>query len=603
VRKGAPLLLLIGGLLIALIVLPSALNLPQTNPSTTLEYAPVPPEDTDVPPPVGNFDQFGLGQSSSIDTGGAQGGDQGTLQADKGKNTSTKRCVQTAKGPKQTEDPLAPPCVPDYPNCNQNGGATYQGVTNNEIRLLLYEDSGIVDLNTSRGDESRPANKYYDLDSPEAQDEHIYARLTRGWQKYFEDRYQLYCRHAHFWVYYGSRSDDGPETKRADAADNYQKIQPFAVISDSLSSNDAYLEAMTKRGVLNFGAFLGRERSFYQQYPKLVWGYSPTLEDNATEYVDFFCKQVHYNQGNETTTFAGGNLAGKKRRYGLVYSTDKLHPELQKLKDLVMDGIKSRCPISQPGGIPSATWDECCYGDNNDPQADQTYGINGMAKFSDANQAGGPVTTIIWPGGIESKFSDAAANDNYFPEWVVLGDATTDGYVGTQFQNQQVWGGHAWVVSYQTKKLKYEEEPCFLAYKDADPNASDQDIRSRACDLYDRFRQLFTGIQVAGPKLGPTSIDKGYHAIPKIASEDSGTPACFYNTDDYSCVKDGIAMWWDSNATAPNSSNAGCWKVIQNAKRYLYGTFPTQEIQTMKSPNDVCNGYGGHTLTFLSPRP
>src|SRR5438045_240883 len=107
VRKGAPLLLLIGALLIALIVLPSALNLPQTNPSTTLEYAPVPPQDDTVPPPVGNFDQFGLGQSSSIDTGGAEGGDQGTQQADKGKNTSTKRCVQTPKGPKQTEDPLA----------------------------------------------------------------------------------------------------------------------------------------------------------------------------------------------------------------------------------------------------------------------------------------------------------------------------------------------------------------------------------------------------------------------------------------------------------------------------------------------------------------
>ncbi len=598
-RKGAPLLLLIGGLLIALIVLPSALNLPQTNPSTTLEYAPVPPQDDTTPPPIGNFDQFGLGQSSSINTGGAEGGDQGTQQSDPGKNRSTKRCVQTPKGPKQTEDPLAPPCVPDYPNCNQNGGATYQGVTGNEIRIILYEDSGIVDTGTSRGDESRPANKYYDLDQPEAQDEHIYARLTRGWAKYFEDRYQLYCRHAHFWVYYGSRSDDGPETKRADAADNYQKIQPFAVISDSLASNDAYLEAMTKRGVLNFGAFLGRQRSFYQQYPKLVWGYSPTLEDQAQEYADFFCKQI--KNASDTTTFAGGDLVGKKRKYGLIYSTDKLHPELQKLKDLVMTNIKQQCPIDQ-ANIPNATWDTCCYADNNDPQTDQTYGRTQMAKFSDPRQAGGPVTTIIWPGGMESKFSDAAAQMNYFPEWVQLGDAETDGFVSTQYQNARAFGGHAVVVTYQTKKVKFEEEPCFLAYKDADPSAPDQDIRSRACDLYERFRQLFTGIQVAGPKLGPTSIDKGYHAIPKIASDDPGTPACFYNTDDYSCVKDGVAMWWDANATAPNSQNAGCWRMVQNAKRYLYGTFPQQEFTTTKSPNDPCNGYGGHALTFLSAR-
>ncbi len=597
VRKGAPLLLLIGGLLIALMVLPSALNLPQTNPATTLEYAPVPPQDDDIPPPVGNFDQFGLGQSSSIDTGGADGGDGGVLISDPGKNTSTKRCVQTPRGPKQTEDPLAPPCVPDYPKCNENGGATYQGVTAQEIRIVFYLDSGIVDVGTSRGDESRPANKYYDLDEPEAPDEHIYARLLRGWGKYFEDRYQLYCRHAHIWVYYGSRSDDGPETKRADAADNYQKVQPFAVVSDSLSSSDAYLEAMSKRGVLNFGAFLGRERAFYQRFPKLVWGYSPTLEDQANQYVDFFCKQI---RSNETTTFAGGNLVGKKRKYGVVFSTDKLHPELQKLKELVMGNIQQRCPINQ-SNIPTATWDECCYAENN--QTLPTYASEGMAKFSDPNQAGGPVTTIIWPGGMESKFGDQAVARNYFPEWVLLGDSTTDGFVATQYQNPQAFGGHAVVATYQTKKIDLEQEPCFLAYKDADPSAPDADIRGRACGLYERLRQLFTGIQVAGPKLGPTSIDKGYHAIPKIASNDPGTPACFYDVGDYSCVKDGVAMWWDANAVAPNNTDSGCWRMVQNAKRYLnppHGGFPAQEFTTTKSNSDVCNGYGGLALTFLA---
>ena len=45
-RQGAPVAIPI--LLVAFIVaviLPSSLNLPQTNPSTVLEYAPVPPED------------------------------------------------------------------------------------------------------------------------------------------------------------------------------------------------------------------------------------------------------------------------------------------------------------------------------------------------------------------------------------------------------------------------------------------------------------------------------------------------------------------------------------------------------------------------------
>jgi len=585
-RKGLPLVLLIVGLLIALAVLPSALNLPQTNPSTTLEYAPVPPSDDDIPPPVGNFDNFGLGQSSSIDTGGAEGGEgEGALETEPGKNTRTKRCVQTPRGPKQTEDPLAPPCVPDY-NCKDNGGATYQGVTANEIRLLFYLDSGIVDVATSRGDESRPANKYYDLDQPEEQDEHVYVRLIRGWAKYFEDRYQTYCRRPHFFVYYGSRSDDGPESKRADAADNFQRIQPFAVVSDSLASNDAYLEAMAKRGVLNFGSFIGRENSFYQKFPKLVWGYTPTLETQATQYTDFFCKQIK----PYPATFAGGNLQNKPRKYGVVYSNDVNHPELKKLKDLVMSNIADKCPITQ-GDIPERTWQPCCFAENNTtlPQ----YASDAMAAFSAAG-----VTTIIWPGGMESKFGDQASQRNYYPEWIQLGDGQTDGFVSTQYQNPMAFGGHAWVVSYQTKQIDREQEACFLAYKDADPAAPDADIRGRACALYERLRQLFTGIQVAGPRLGPTSIDKGYHAIPKIASDSPGTPACFYNVGDYSCVKDGVAMWWDANAVAPNNSDQGCWRMVFQAKRFLVGQFPEQEAGSMKSGSDPCNGYGGNALTL-----
>ncbi len=598
-RKYIPLVVILIALGLAIFTLPSALNLPQTNPATTLEYAPVPPTDDNTPPPVGNFDNFGLGDSSSIDTGGALGGNGGSLQTDQGKSTSTKRCVQTPKGPKQTEDPLAPPCVADYSGakCKDNGGSTYPGVTQNEIRLLWYFDSNIVESNTSRGDETRPTNKYFDLDKPEAQDDHVYVRLLRGWMKYFEDRYQLYCRHPHMYVYYGSGDSAGPEAKRADAADNYEQVHPFAVISDSFASNDAYLEAMARRGVLNFGSFLGREADFFQKYPKLIWGYSPPLEAEADQYVDFVCKQVRpYNN----TTFAGGDLLGKPRKYGLVYTDDPTQPGLKKLKDLVMTGIKNRCPLDQKN-IPEATWHPCCRAEDNGTLP--TYANDAMARFSDPNQAGGPVTTILWPGGMESKFGDAAERNNYKPEWIMLGDSTTDGFVSGQYQNPNSFGNHAWIVSYQTKQIDYEQEACFLAYKDADPSAPDQDIRGRACGLYERLRQLFTGIQVAGARLGPTSIDKGFHAIPKIASDTPGTPACFYNLGDYTCVKDGIAMWWDSSAVPPNSSSQGCWKMVNQAKRYLFGQFPAQEIMTMKNAGvDQCNGYGGHALTYLSPR-
>ena len=54
-----------------LVIMPSALNLPQSNPTTVLEYAPVPPEDEDEPPPQeGSLSSLSLGTSDTIETGG-----------------------------------------------------------------------------------------------------------------------------------------------------------------------------------------------------------------------------------------------------------------------------------------------------------------------------------------------------------------------------------------------------------------------------------------------------------------------------------------------------------------------------------------------------
>src|SRR5688572_17011505 len=50
-RNLPPLLVTAFAMLALLAVLPSALNIPQSNPGETLEYAPVPPED-DQPPPA-----------------------------------------------------------------------------------------------------------------------------------------------------------------------------------------------------------------------------------------------------------------------------------------------------------------------------------------------------------------------------------------------------------------------------------------------------------------------------------------------------------------------------------------------------------------------
>src|SRR5207302_1644062 len=55
-----------------------------------------------------------------------------------GKNPTTKRCV--GKPPRQAEDPMSPPCVAYFNG--DNGGATYQGVTRDEITVAILWNGG-----------------------------------------------------------------------------------------------------------------------------------------------------------------------------------------------------------------------------------------------------------------------------------------------------------------------------------------------------------------------------------------------------------------------------------------------------------------------------
>ncbi|HEX9889335.1 MAG TPA: hypothetical protein VGA69_07640, partial [Nitriliruptorales bacterium] len=119
---------------LAVFVLPSALNVPQSNPTQTLEFAPVPPaDDAPPPPPTGNTASLGLGTSAGPQTGRTTDGGPDVppppVPEGEGATPVTKRCV--GDPPRQTEDLMSPPCVAHFGG--DNGGATYHGVTGEQI--------------------------------------------------------------------------------------------------------------------------------------------------------------------------------------------------------------------------------------------------------------------------------------------------------------------------------------------------------------------------------------------------------------------------------------------------------------------------------------
>lgn len=559
-------------------VLPSALKNPLTNPSQTPEYAPVNGEGAATP--GGNVSSFGLG------SGGFGLGRPAPLipaegtGAALGKNLSSKKCV--GKPPRQTEDPLSPPCVAFFDG--NNFGATYQGVNGTEIRVLVYTQSGGWVYGTKT--DTAIQDTYFDLaQPPQTEPEHVALREVRRYQRYFNDRFQAYGRFVHFYVYFGSTSTQ-PSVRRSEAAANLAKIKPFAVIGASRLVDDTpYLESMAQDGVLNFGSIAKRSEAFFQRFPRLVWGVDPSIEQFARMFSTFVCQKVVPYQ----TSFSGNALGnGVPRKLGLVYTTDPNYPGKRLFKDLVKSDVEA-CggKFELEGPFPKA--DNGLYPENTEA------GRQNMANF----KLGG-VTTLVWAGGYESEGTKAAAAIDYRPEWIVAGDQIHPANIGGQNQHQLTWQ-QAWIVTNATQVISREQEPCHQAIREADPQymQGDADLAFEmdlfACQIfYPPMRQLFTGIQVAGPRLNPESIDKGFHAIPPIPSSDVRNPACFYLPGDYTCVKDAVAEWWDASGLTPNdprSSRPGCWRINPSGRRYIAGSWPTGDVLNLRTPGDVCNYY------------
>ena len=581
VRRFGPMSFLLVAAAIAFIVLPSTLTLPNPSPTSQEEIAPVPPTQSKINPPVSNFTNLNSGTTGNgLGDGGGGGNEPAPLPPPPklpngvgGTLPPTYECVAG----RQTEDPLSPTCVPFYEG--KNGGATYQGVTAKEVRIVMYFDAAST-LNTSQGTSTPPFDTITDVDDPPKPREHPSISTVRGWEKFFYKRYAAYNRKVHLFVQFGSANRSTAGTQTQDAAKAYTKVHPFAIINYiSFGNGDYYNNYMAEHGVLIFGSVAVRSASFYKQYGGKQWGYKPPFEYGAAQFANFVCKSL---KGKPTDDVGAGSLSianNTPRKYGLLYTTDKGFPGITDEALLAKDLIKKQCGIE--------TFDQhyAVNGFAIDAGTTPDYAVNIANAFRDKG-----VTTVLWPAGFEVKISGAMGDIHYYPEFITGDDDQQTSINGTSYQDQTVWA-HAWNVTSQTLDPAPNLRICAQEYRTVDQDSPAADVQQFACDYYNDLRMLYTGIQVAGPNLTPASIDQGYHAIPVVESTNPQVPTCYYLAGDYTCVKDSAIQHWDSAAQAPSSSKPGCWRMYGGGKRFLPGKFPSLNLADMKNAGDVCNNF------------
>jgi hypothetical protein len=502
-------------------------------------------------------------------------------RAEGGQTPVYKRCV--GDPPRQTEDPMSLPCDGSFDE--DNGGNTYQGVTADEITVLIYVDYGCPNFECGRspgtyidldGTPQQSCPKTWPAGNPDAANcDDILVRTARAYNIWGNDRYQTFARHVHYYMYYSAAGT--PESRRADAADNWARLHPFAVIDEAFygGHNDAYDDAMAARGTMVFGSQYPVPNALETKNAPMQWSFWPDVEHWADLYGGYVCATL---AGRPASHAGDATANGGPRSFALWSTSDASKPGLRLFALLVKEKLhQCGADVVAEATYPSEGFD-----------LEGRGVLDVSAVFAVATFETARATTVLWLGGVEGRFTPTAAMLGYHPEIVVAGDLRNDDNASGRLQSQDVWR-HAWGVHLQLAMANIEDDYGYVAYTEVDPRRDDA---LWGTQLYRDHFMLFQAIQAGTSNLNPDNVDAGLRAAPPILSADPNVASCFFDPGDYSCVKDASEMWWDPAGIADGHPGPGCWRLAHGGVRYRAGQWPSAD-GAFGGAADPCTSFEG----------
>jgi hypothetical protein len=428
-------------------------------------------------------------------------------------------------------DPYSPPCVLFS---GDNGGATTRGVTRDTITVALRI--------TADPDLSSTIAKITGADLIDSPDDAM--RTAQGLVEYFNSRYQFYGRKLRLAPYQGHGAltreilGAGQEQANADAIRVASELGAFA---DVTGLTEPYSDALARQRVMAFGAPYMSRQWFVDRRP-YAWSALTDCSLVAQSNGDWMNKRVL----GKPATYAGGDLAGRPRRLGIVV------PDNPQYQQCLHDSLD----LLHRAGTDAVTVN---YSLDLASLSNQAASIVAKLKASGVTSVA-CATDPILPVFLTAK----AHEQGYYPEWLVQGTAFTDTDVAGQLYDQAEWA-HAFGTSTLGPQLPERAGLGYNAYK-----AVRGDEPAHSVELiYHQLSMIAMGIQLAGPGLTPASFERGMFSYPGGTGE-AGTWG--FGPGHYTPTQDFKEIWWDGARASPYNNKPGTYAT--SGTRYRLGQVP-----------------------------
>ena len=448
----------------------------------------------------------------------------------------------------------APPCVVARPGVK--GGATSQGVTDNEIKVVYYEFA----------DDDIAASLQSKLD-PVAVRQEAGEKLTRM----LEARFELWGRKIKIVRLKGSGSDE--TSARADAVKVASEIGAFASLGGP-AQEGAYADELSSRGVICIGCGLAVPDSTFQRNAPYMWGNSMTAEQFLPILGDYTIKRLFKRKAS----FAGDPaMRTRTRVFGAVHF-EQDPPVFEATEKAVAAegakvGYKSAVTLTYQLVIPELA------------QKARTL----IARLKEAK-----VTTVIFLGDplMPIYLTKAATDQDYFPEWVITGTVLTDTTVLGRLYDPKQWA-HAFGVSPLPAAQPREDRDAWALYQWFYGKAPAA-VKTVGV-VYPPIQLLMIGVHLAGPNLTPETFRDGLFGYPPSG----GTPTSpqysfgehgFFDAPDFNSVDDMTEIWWDAKAHGLDEQGVegdGMVRYADGGKRFKAGEQPAGPPRAFRKKGSV----------------
>jgi hypothetical protein len=208
-------------------------------------------------------------------------------------------------------------------------------------------------------------------------------------------------------------------------------------------------------------------------------------------------------------------------------------------------------------------------------------------------KAEGVTTVVIAADPISAAaLTTAAEEQDYHPEWLVIGTAFTDLNSFARGYDQDQAGGHLFGLSQLGEEGVYfgPEGDAAVLYE----KMTGEEIPGGTTGELQYLLNALNLLQAAGPELTPENVARGAWSLPSMGDETSGFGVWWYGDSvdgeggDHTATEDAKEVYWDADAppeeTEPDQDARGDYIATYDGRRFQLGEWPEEEPELGGGP-------------------